>query len=55
MRQEIRQWIKSLEYSLTRDEYNRELIIKEVIKQMQEEITSPDNIIVKATLKNKEN
>jgi len=50
MRQEIRYWIKSLEFSLTRDEHNRALIIREVIKQMWEEINSPDYIIVKAVL-----
>jgi len=50
MRQEIRYWIKSLEFSLTRDEHNHALIIREVIKQMWEEINSPDYIIVKAVL-----
>ena len=38
MRQELRKWIKDLEFSLTRDELNRKRIIEEVIHQMQEEI-----------------
>ena len=37
MNQEIRHWIKSLELSLTRDEYDRKLIIQQVIKEMKNE------------------